>query len=179
MPPSTRLELSAVTFPVSRIHEENASDINLSERTKNQGSDSSDPDTARLTDQIAQLQGQSHNFGKLERFYHSATYRKPHPFVCSLFVNRRAAMSISSDEVNFLIFRYLSENGELYSLATNKSPVLSPVSTSHTFLLCRFLSFRFYFCPRISGGEVQHSTDGDPSRCAHHLPAERSRIHRH
>ena len=88
-------------------------------------------------------------------------------------------MSISSDEVNFLIFRYLSENGEHLSHANGQQPLLiAPFSTylSHN---NRFFPFCVHFRARVAGGEIQHRSNRNSARRIDHIFAKGFGIYRH
>ena len=88
-------------------------------------------------------------------------------------------MSISSDEVNFLIFRYLSENGEHHSYA-NYRPIdincATHTSRSHHY---RIFPFCVHFRARVTGGEIQHRSNRNPTRRIDHIFAKGFGIHRH
>ena len=101
-------------------------------------------------------------------------------------------MSISSDEVNFLIFRYLSENGEewvvwfifsscIYSTYYTHVKILIVVCQFTLFIVLftkfRILSFCIHVCTRIAGCEIQHCTDRNTTRSTDHFPSKGAGIH--
>jgi len=91
----------------------------------------------------------------------------------------RGKMSISSDEVNFLIFRYLSENGEHHAHANNEPMKLTAAhytSRSHNY---RIFPLCFHLRSRIAGGEIQHRSNGNPARRIDHIFAKGFGIHCH